>query len=101
MPLTDDEMTVVRSYVGPTESDATLNERYDRLGTIDLAIEESLRSQLAVLRAAPASVRLPSGLSVNNSNNIEALQKALDKFIANGGTSGVAGVTRIVRTDYR
>lgn len=42
--LTDGEWVLVRSWIGTTEEDAVFQERYDRLGTMDRAIIESLRA---------------------------------------------------------
>lgn len=102
MPFTNDEMQVVLSWTGTGETEAKLNERYERLEDMDAVIVESLRYQIAVLRSSPASLRLPSGLSINTSDNIKALEEALGKFVAQGGTSGSAtNVTKLVRADWR
>lgn len=79
------------------------NERYDRLGDLDAAITESLRSQISILVESPASVRLPSGLAINVGDNIKALSDRLKSFLASGGTagSGVSIITKIFRPDYR
>lgn len=109
MPATAEELSVARSWIGSTatESDATFNERYDRLRSLDLAIVESLRSQITKLVESPASLRLPSGLSIDVGANIKELQSRLSEFLSSGGTvedeetlSGV-GVTKLVRPDYR
>lgn len=104
MPATSDELTVARSWIGSVaaESDIVFNERYDRLGSLDLAIEESLRSQLAIFNEPPAFLRLPSGLQVDFSSNIKLLQDQLKIFLATGGTTGgIPAISRLVRPDYR
>lgn len=105
MPLSSDEMTVARSWVGPTVSDAVMNERYDRLGSITAAVEEQLRFALAVLLEQPSSLSLPSGLSVQTTQNITAAQQVLKSFIATGDLDGEdtggVGFAQMVRTDVR
>lgn len=104
MPATDDELKVARSWIGTTESDNTFNERYDRLGSLDSAITESLRAQLAVLVLdQPSSISTPDGTSASFSANIKALQDLLEDFEGSGGTDsvGVTSIARISRPSYR
>jgi hypothetical protein len=104
MPTTTDQMKVARSWIGTTEDDATFNERYDRLGSLDLAIAESLRAQLAVLVLdQPSSLATPDGTSVNFAANIKALQDNLAQFLDTGGTDETTStsIARISRTSYR
>lgn len=104
MPATSDELTVARSWIGTTEDDATFNERYDRLGSLDDAIAESLRAQLAVLILdQPSSVSTPDGTSVNFAANIKALQERLTEFLDDGGTDAASttSIARIARSSYR
>lgn len=103
MPATSDELKVARSWIGNTESEATFNERYDRLGSLDEAIAESLRAQLAVLVLdQPASVSTPDGTSVGFAPNIKALQENLASFleVGSGSTLGTS-IAKIHRTSYR
>lgn len=107
--LTEAQITLARSWIGNTESDETLQERYDRLGSLDSAIVESLRAQLAVLVLdQPSSISTPDGLSVQFGENIRALRDTLKNFIQLGGTdsqqdAGTGGgtVTRLERPSYR
>lgn len=107
--LTSGEWVLVRSWIGTTEQDATFQERYDRLGSLDLAIIESLRAQLAAMTLdQPSSVSTPDGLSVQFGENIRALRETLKSFISTGGTdalaedgAGGANVTRVERPSYR
>jgi len=104
MPTTPDEMKVARSWIGTTEDDATFNERYDRLGSLDSAITESLRAQLAVLVLdQPASISTPDGTSVQFAANIKALQENLALFLDEGGTEVAdnTSIARISRPSYR
>lgn len=103
MPTTSDQMKVARSWIGTTESDATFDERYDRLGSLDSAITESLRAQLAVLVLdQPSSISTPDGTSANFAANIKGLQDALQEFLG-GGTAGsiTTSISRIRRPSYR
>lgn len=105
MPLTSDELAVVRSWVGAEVTDAELNARYLRLGTITATVEEQLRYDLAVLMAQPARVTLPSGLSVSTADNIKAHQERLNDFLVNGDLDGVdtsgGGIGKLYRQDKR
>lgn len=97
-------MKVARSWIGTTESDATFNERFDRLGSLDLAIVESMRAQLAVLTLdQPASLSTPDGTSVNFGANIKALQDLLAEFLDTGTDIAAMGTSlvRVVRPSYR
>jgi hypothetical protein len=92
MPASADELKVARSWIGSTESDATFQERYDRLlvpgdayATLTAAVEESLRAQLAALTYDQPAQLSTGGDSFNWSKNLDAMQKTLDKFLAQGG----------------
>lgn len=91
--------------MGTSESDAIFNERFDRLGTLDLAIVESLRAQLAVLTLdQPSSITTPDGTSASFSENIKTLQKTLANFIdigSEGDESLGSSIRQIVRPSYR
>lgn len=99
MPLSTSEMLVVRSWVGTTPTDVQLNERFDRLGTVEDTVEETLRAQLSELLGQPASLSLPSGLSVNYGENIRSIKEKLSDIKKVIGGSG--GITRLYRPDYR
>lgn len=112
MTPSDDELIVARSWIGTTEDEDVFIERCERLGSLDSAIVESLRAQLASLVLdSPASVSTPSGLSINQSENIKALQASLEEFLSIGGTDGIQEedvssgsmtvVIPIPRRDYR
>lgn len=109
MPTTPEQLKTARSWIGESETSDIFNERFDRLGSLDLAIVESLRSQIGVLESdQPASFGLPSGLNASFSSNITELKDTLEKFIAGGGTPedptalpGSLKIVRLVRPDYR
>lgn len=87
MPATADQLTVARSYIGTTETDAVFNERYDRLGPsepahvkLSLAIEESIRAQLSALIFDQPTQITVGGDSFNWSTNVKALEDALERI---------------------
>lgn len=105
---TEDEMTVIRSWVGSTFSEDSILEIFDRLeGGMDLTILEILRTQRATAMANPLqSVSLPSGLNVSYRDGVRALTDLINEFIAQGGTDGLpdmsqVAVYRLTRADYR
>lgn len=104
MPATADQLAVVRSWIGNKETDDVFNERFDRLGSLDAAITESLRAQLTQARINPESVTLDDGTSARFA--IAELAKTLDAFLAQGGTDGLPdgpgkNVTQMTRKVYR
>ena len=102
MPLTDDEMMAARSWIGETVSDETINERYDRLGDINLAIEEELRSQSVAMAQRPTNLALPSGLSLGFGQNITAAESRLKDFLSSGGVSSIGvKITKLYRKQER
>lgn len=102
MPLSSNELEVVRSWVGNEPTDGDLNARYDRLGTAALTIDEVLRYQLAVLLEQPASLSTPDGLSVSVGENMRVLQDRLKTFrLTVAGASGAPGVSRLYRPEER
>ena len=80
MPLTTEQLSVVRSWVGSTPTDVVLNERYTRLLSLDAVVRESLRTQLSGLLAQPGNITLPSGLSITTQANITSLQSMIKEF---------------------
>lgn len=93
MPATADELKVARSWIGTTETDDVFNERYDRLGSLDAAIKESLRTQLAkLILDQPAGLSTPDGLNVQFGENIRTLSARLAEFSSEGGSAGTGSV---------
>lgn len=108
MPLSTEQLASARAWVGTEVTDTELSARYDRLGSVDAAVSEELRSQLTTLLEQPSSVSLPSGLSVQITQNITALQQLIKDFKTSGGidatlegTSPTPGVSKLHRTDRR
>jgi hypothetical protein len=103
MPASEDELKVARSWIGTTETDDVFNERYDRLGSLDDAIAESMRAQLAVLLMdQPASLSTPDGTSVNFGKNIDAMTARLQEFLDTGGSDSIdTSIAKIHRPSYR
>src|SRR5512134_2794715 len=107
--LTLDQLKVVRSWVGDAVHEATLHERYNRLGDLDGVILEELRHQHAVLMDSPTSFGA-EGISVDFGTNMSSLNEKIDNFISIGGTGidetpppggTTFAVSRITRKDYR
>lgn len=101
MPLSDDQVRVIRSWVGDRPRGEDLEERYTRLGDIDEVIRETLRSQLAKLLASPSSFSTPDGLSVSTSENIRTLRETIDKFYGTEAASQEVNVTKLSRPNIR
>ncbi len=102
--LTEGQVKVARSWIGNSEELEVFQERYDRLGSFDDAITESLRAQLAGYALdSPAQFGTPSGYSQNTSENIKSLRESLAKFLEVVVAEAGAGVTVAVmrRPDYR
>jgi hypothetical protein len=107
MALTADDWALVRSWIGSKETDEVFQERYDRLGAIDPAIEESMQAQLsAMIFNRDASVTVED-IQVSSAENIKALTKLIDDFKAQGGTDpddGLGGgmvTTKLARRRWR
>jgi len=106
--LTEGQVRVARSWIGNSEALEVFQERFDRLGSFDDALTESLRAQLAGYALdSPGQFSTPSGYSQNTTENIRSLKETLAKFLASGGTDSVADagttvhVTALRRPDYR
>lgn len=93
MPASPDQLTVARSWIGTSEEDSVFQERYDRLAVpgraphvvLSMAIEESLRAQLAEMILDQPSQISTGGDSFGFGDNIRALMAHIDKFVAQGG----------------
>lgn len=106
MPLSDEQLAVIRSYVGNLATDGDLEDRYDRLGSEEEVIVETLRARLAVLVLdQPANISVPDGPTIGTAANIAALQKSLEDITRQGlnpaGSRSGTGVVKIYRPDYR
>lgn len=109
MPTTADELIVARSWIGNTETQSAFDERFDRHflelgdreGSLESAIEESLRAQLqAMVLDRPASMSLPGGISASFGENMRILKENLEKFTATVG-SGSVKISQLIREETR
>jgi hypothetical protein len=104
--LTADELAYVRSWVGTTVEEATLNERlarlepdYDERGDqLYAVIHEELRAQLADARRAPSSVRTAAGTSISNVDP-SVLERQLAKVESESGMGSSAVTTTVLTRD--
>ena len=106
MALTADELTAIRAWVGNEPTDAELNERYDRLESLDAVVEETLEAKLALLLEQPSSVSLPSGLSVTITQNMTEMRQTLKRFknttsLDDPIAGDIPGVSKLHRADRR
>ena len=109
MTLTTDQLAYVRSWVGQTETDDSLNERYDRLyvdeedAAVEATIQESLRAQLqAMMLDQPGSMTIDD-ISLSYNTNIQYLREQLKKFESESGLggSGSGALYQLVRPPRR
>lgn len=87
MAPTAEQLTVARSWIGTKETEIVFTERFDRLGSLDPAILESMRAQLTMMTLNPSSVTLDDGTSF--SFTASELRKNIAEFLAIGGTDGL------------
>jgi hypothetical protein len=85
MPLTADEIFVMREWLGATPSDGELSSTFDLLGGYDATVRYYLNQRLVTLATEPGSISVP-GLSVSHSTAFQALQALIDRFENGGGT---------------
>jgi hypothetical protein len=106
MPTTDNQWAYAQSWIGQVATQAAFDDVYDRLrpqastddAGVDLAIEETMRAQLAALvNDQPSSITVPGGLSVNFVTNITTLREMLQKFSVQKGQNKAGGVTKLTR----
>lgn len=92
MALTAAELIELRAVIGKgtPPTDADLNTKFDRLGSVTLVAREVLSERLADLLTKPTSFSIPGEYSESRGGQIKALQEQL---VALGG--GVLSGTRI------
>lgn len=103
MPTTADEFALALSWIGPWEDQVSFDERYDRLGDLDDAVLESMRAHRAKLISRASSITVED-ISISNTENIRALDRAIEEFTTVGGTeesSLTTNVTKLSRLNYR
>jgi hypothetical protein len=85
MPLSPDEIFVMRGWVGTTPSDAELQAIYDVVDGYDATVLYVLNQRRVNLSLQPASLSVP-GLSVSHGSDLQALEALIDDFRNGGGT---------------
>ncbi len=104
MPLSADQLRVIRTWVGDEPTTSYLDELYLQYGLCDDVVRASLRRKIALLAEQPSSISLPGGLSVSNGQQLISLQQTLRDFNNVGGTGldtdGLVGLktAKLVRT---
>src|SRR4051794_10171243 len=79
--LTPSQLAWLRSEVGTSPTDDDLEAAYVRLGSVrDVAIE-SLRDRRARLLESPLSVNVPGVASVNNAENVKAIERRISALV--------------------
>ncbi|MDQ8706834.1 hypothetical protein RCO28_30835 [Streptomyces sp. LHD-70] len=76
MRLTDNDYAYLRSELGPTDP-ADLDPRYQRLGSLQAVATEVLRERKAALVSDPLSVTVQGVATVNNAENVRALERQI------------------------
>ncbi|MET8182223.1 hypothetical protein [Streptomyces sp. NPDC005336] len=76
MTLTDAEYAYLRSELGDAER-AELDARYQRLGSLQAVAIEVLRERRAALVSDPLAVTIPGVATVNNADNVKAIERQI------------------------
>lgn len=76
MRLTDDNYAYLRSELGEADR-ADLEIRYQRLGSLQAVAVEVLRERKAALVSDPLAVTVQGIATVNNSENVKALERQI------------------------
>lgn len=76
MSLTDTEYAYLRSELGEADR-ADLDARYQRLGSLRTVAIEVLRERKAALVSDPLSVTVQGIATVNNAENVRALERQI------------------------
>ena len=82
--LTEAQLAVARVDLGTDMNEDDLQERYDRIGDLTLAIIEVVRQRLADLLAAPADFKTPD-YSQNTIKNIDMYEQILHRLKSDFG----------------
>ncbi|MEU5093751.1 hypothetical protein [Streptomyces sp. NPDC020996] len=91
MSLTDAEYAYLRSELGDADR-ADLDARYTRLGSLEAVAVEVLRERKAALVSDPLAVTVQGVATVNNAENVKALERqiaALEESRPNEATYAV------------
>ncbi|MFI1563887.1 hypothetical protein ACH4ZX_12640 [Streptomyces sp. NPDC020490] len=76
MSLTDAEYAYLRSELGDTDR-ADIETRYQRLGSLQAVAIEVLRQRKAALVSDPLAVTVQGIATVNNAENVRALERQI------------------------
>ncbi|MER6076975.1 hypothetical protein [Streptomyces sp. NPDC001833] len=76
MTLTDIEYAYLRSELGEANR-ADLDARYQRLGSLQTVAVEVLRERKAALVSDPLAVTIQGIATVNNAENVKALERQI------------------------
>ena len=76
MRLTDDDYAYLRSELGEVDR-ADLVVRYQRLGSPQAVAVEVLRERMATLVSDPLAVTVQGIATVNNAENVKALERQI------------------------
>ncbi|MDI3417944.1 hypothetical protein [Streptomyces luteolus] len=103
MRLTDNDYAYLRSELGPTDRD-NLDARYQRLGSLQAVAAEVLRERKAALVSDPLSVTVQGVATVNNAENVRALERqimALEELTVDDSASAYAVLVPLRRSGNR
>ncbi|MGR3937027.1 hypothetical protein [Streptomyces sp. BRA346] len=100
MSLNDAEYSYLRSELG--EADRTdLDARYQRLGSLQAVAVEVLRERRAALVSDPLAITLQGVATVNNAENVKALERQIQDLLFVPASEGMAPACIIRRTPSR
>ncbi|MEU1701185.1 hypothetical protein [Streptomyces pseudogriseolus] len=102
MNLTDAEYAYLRSQLG--EADRTdLDTRYQRLDSLQAIAIEVLRERKAALVSDPLAVTVQGVATVNNAENVKAIERQIAEIetSARDATPGAVTPVRLVRARAR
>ncbi|WOX11424.1 hypothetical protein [Streptomyces sp. N50] len=101
MTLTDAEYAYLRSELGEADR-ADLDTRYQRLGSLPAVATEVLRERKAALVSDPLAVTVQGVATVNNAENVKALERQIAGLDGAGDSGGeVQPPTLLVRRPMR
>ncbi|MEV0735470.1 hypothetical protein AB0I51_05770 [Streptomyces sp. NPDC050549] len=83
MTLTDAEYAYLRSELGEAER-TDLDTRYQRLGSLQAVATEVLRERKAALISDPLAVTVQGVATVNNAENVKALERQIATIEGDG-----------------
>lgn len=112
--LSAKQLAWLRDEIGSKPDDAALNERFADLGSVTGVAIAVLRARRAALLASPLSVSVNGVASINNAENVKALERRLTALAVldddptdepgedpDGGTGGELETVLLVRNRGR